>query len=1544
MLTIALAIDFFRYQWNTNQGELWLVLLPQIRADDQLAAVAALSRPDQFTYRALRRTEIADPLEPIPLPTGIDPLLRLTDDKGDVREFVIPRITGASITEPEDFAVLNRSTVDGVSSDDSKVKPVAAGPFAQSYNIALNDMARSAADAVRSQLQIGLAGGTKRLISPDVADSLGHLMVLANLPDQVIETNLHSLLGLMVRLGTKSDLAWLQSIENVEILFRKADGSLLSTDLGTTDDDKNNLKTYFSSLTPDLPAYQIEAEWAADFSKRVYAHDASTAATPVTLGGSVYHQLTPLAPDGSTLADKDALLSRLEVRPMQDGSSPTPGSVISLTFWSTVKCRLAPYRRFAGDPLRQDVLLRLSPENGEEEKFRAALTADPSAFFSALLVDSQGRLVPASALKPVDLYNLPWDDGPTVLFLGSAPQTWGVPAAAPSVLALLPVQRNGLPVTAQLVATGLEPTSPFGPRWEAPALPRLRRADFDTLLANPPLPARTGFGVYFEHDVEFDFSQSAAHIEGLLTVDYPMGAGGMNADNDYLDDLLNHNALNIFERRNGAWLHLNEDGQTYPIYNQGHDSGTPEHVFQPRRQDKVDVRRDGAIGDDPRPFLKELYERIGSNRTLSFDLEHRYGTTVDLNLRASLSTHADWPPFLPSDAQLKMPSGESLSFLHISLADPTTAEIHVDQTILDFSEVGSSPRWALNLAAWRSVAEMSQAQNIFLVGEFLRFDFNEGLNTPDPRGAIRGALRQATGITTTRWEITDPLRNLASDWLANPPTSALDPIAVPLTDISSVDDLCTCCRFSLEIVRRNGIAPPARRDWEPVRYDRSITSAANQFDEKGLKTLPATDAVERLQTYIKNLKSRAGELPPNREELDDAEVFRRVTGLGEGWIVPDGIIVADPGEVYASVVPMSFRPVARDPALGPKTGLVLVRLFEALQEVLDVSPISWAAWNLLAWRSFFDTLQANGSKIAALLGAPVSLIYPLPDPSGLPSDAAGVAASIDKLIADNDPLAVATRNWLQGALLARPALFADAKGLLINHLRSNVSDALPADLYQLHSKKNVASSLVLFDEDRITFNEAANVQEGISFVEDIDNTRYGNSFTFESYTLPTFESVIEQLQDAETPAKKTYTTARKTVPLEALVTPTGIHTDAEHKNIWLTSRAPIQDPVFVKNRVMDEDEREPVEAAAGALYSLDSILDLKPALATAGMTSGARLCARSAPWSQSLHLDDYAALVLYSVTGSEEQTSAADAFKEDEFFVFAEAADGLSRREPATPKTGMSDTFVLDFFDTIHGAGDLKSISDLASAIGTRVLDVALSILKPADAVLTPDLAGQEPLLIDAPSITVPSASPVRGAYLFQIEDAARQPGLGYFLLLAVELPIWQRYSVSVVQTRNRREFEPGSRFSPLFGQASEKVSGNAALAATRAHSLLGRPDLKLTPADRSLPLEDLIMRLVGNELNPATTAWKDFDLSVLISHHQLVNAPLAYPTKADGEGLVSRSAAPIQNNRFTGGAFGARNRIRFDLKYNDFLVDLQWRSASNLQFFRLSDCRVTFS
>jgi len=495
MLTIALAIDFFRYQWDTDQGELWLVLLPQIRADDQLAAVAALSRPDEFVYRALRRTEIADPLEPIPLPTGIDPLLRLTDDKGVVTDFIIPRSSGASITDTAAFASLNRGGIAGVSPDDSKIQPVAAGPFAQSYNLALSDMARSAPDAVSGQLQIGLAGGTKRLISPNVATGLSHLMVLAGLSDQVIETNLHSLLGLMVRLGTKSDLAWLQSIENVELLFQKADGSVLNTDLGTTDDDKTNLKTYFSSLTADLPAYQIGAEWADGFSKRVYAHDASTAATPVTLGGSVYHQLTPLAPDGRTLADKDALLSRLEVRPMQDGSSPTSGSVISVTFWSTVKCRLAPYRKFAGDPLVQDVLLQLSPESGEEEKFKAALEADSSAFFSALLVDSQGRLVPASTLKPVGVYNLPWDGGLKVLFLGAAPQTWGASGAAPSVIALLPVQRNGLPASAQLVATGLEPTDPYGRRWEAASLPLMRRADFDTLLANAS--ATDGFWCLF---------------------------------------------------------------------------------------------------------------------------------------------------------------------------------------------------------------------------------------------------------------------------------------------------------------------------------------------------------------------------------------------------------------------------------------------------------------------------------------------------------------------------------------------------------------------------------------------------------------------------------------------------------------------------------------------------------------------------------------------------------------------------------------------------------------------------------------------------------------------------------------------------------------------------------------------------------------------------------------------------------------------------------------------------------------------------------------
>lgn len=1553
MPTLAIAIDLYQFRWDTPGGELWLALLPQIRADEQLVGVAALARPEDFTYRILR-PDLTDPLEPLPLPTGLNPHLRIHRAGGVVTELVIPRRSGARITDPLLFQQLNRRPKDWVENDDSKIKPVATEPFAKAYNLALAEQLAAAPETIRGQLQIGLVGGTKRRISGLVASDLGHLMILDNPEPGVIETNLHSLLGLMVQLGTKSALAELQSIENIELVFDKEGGGDIPTDLGSVPTDTRFFTDYFSNLTSSPPNVQLGEDWSSAFATRVYANDAPTTTTAAVRGGVVYHQLTPLQPDGGQLGDKDAPLTRLEVRPETGGSPPTAGSTITMNFWSSMRCRLAPYRRFPVDPRRPNVLLRLSPEHGEEERFRAALRADPSAFFNARLVDSNNRLAPSGSLRPIGVYQFAWDGGdatPTVLFLGLAPETWGTPPAGPSVIAFIQLQRNGLPITATLRAEGLDPIDPLGPRWETTSPPLLLRADFDMVEPSPPLPARAGVGVFFERDVEFDFAQSASHIEGLLTIDYPMGGGGgSTSDDDYLDDLINHNALNIFERRSGQWVHLNPDSQTYPVYNQGHDSGAPMHVFHIRQQDRVDVpRADGAIGEDPRGFLRELYNRLGTQRSLKFDIEHRYGATLGLGMRPTLSTYADWPPFLPSDAQLKT-SREDLRLLRVSLADPTTAELHFSQAVLDWLLVTDPERWALNLAAWRAIAELSQAAEIWLAGDFRRFDVNAGLAATDSKGALVSALQRVEAITKTEWEITTEVQRLVTPWLSNPPAADPPPLLIPLTTIGSVDDLCTCCSFSLRVVRRNGVAPNARRQWTPVRYDRSITSAADQFGSEGLVVREAPDANDRLDAHLVTLKSRSGELTPTANEIADAEVFRRVTGLGGQWIVPVGIIQPDPGAIRAAIVPVSFRPVARDPALGWKTELVLTQLLAALQEVLDISPLTWAStWDHIRWRAFFEGLQVNERKVAALLAAPVGLAYPLPEPTALPNDAQDVANSISKLKDANDPLAKTMKAWLQVALLAKPALFADAKALLVNHLRSDSGSQVPADLYQLSSNKELSpdGAPPVFDTDAYTFVQAADVQDGVSFVEDLDNARYGTAFRFKSYQLPTFESVVEELQKPE--ANGSYTTARGTVPLAALVAPTGVEdlSGANRRNVWLASRAPVQDPVWVRSRVMEADEQEPIEDGEGDLFSLDSVLACRPTPAVPGQT-GVRLRVRSAAWGQSPYLDDFAALVLFSIRGNEE-TDWKQAFQEDEFFVFAEASDGLSKRRPATTPVPTADTFALDFFDVLQGATDLKSVSDLDRAVDARILDRATAMFQPAAPPSLPALDNQEPLTIVVGivgnQIEIPTDSPVRGAYLFQVEEAnPAQSNLGYFLLLAVELPIWQRHTVSMIQTRNRREFEPGSRFAEVFGQASEKVSAEAPLAATRSHNLIGRTPLHLNMTERSLPIEDLVTRLVGDELNPAGSAWKDFDLSALVSHEQLVVAPIAHPGMLDGSSMVSRSGAPITNHRFTGGAMGGNSRVTFDRTYDNFLVDLQWRSPSNLQFFRLGEYRVTFN
>ena len=102
------------------------------------------------------------------------------------------------------------------------------------------------------------------------------------------------------------------------------------------------------------------------------------------------------------------------------------------------------------------------------------------------------------------------------------------------------------------------------------------------------------------------------------------------------------------------------------------------------------------------------------------------------------------------------------------------------------------------------------------------------------------------------------------------------------------------------------------------------------------------------------------------------------------------------------------------------------------------------------------------------------------------------------------------------------------------------------------------------------------------------------------------------------------------------------------------------------------------------------------------------------------------------------------------------------------------------------------------------------------------------------------------------------------------------------------------------------------------------------------------------------TEPWRDFDLSVTLSQRQLVHLPTI-----DMQSSQRGSAEPGEQRRIQDSSFPLRNyrwgaaqlsagrearpdSIEFDPQHEDFVIDLQWTSSTNLPFFRIRQVFVT--
>ena len=129
----------------------------------------------------------------------------------------------------------------------------------------------------------------------------------------------------------------------------------------------------------------------------------------------------------------------------------------------------------------------------------------------------------------------------------------------------------------------------------------------------------------------------------------------------------------------------------------------------------------------------------------------------------------------------------------------------------------------------------------------------------------------------------------------------------------------------------------------------------------------------------------------------------------------------------------------------------------------------------------------------------------------------------------------------------------------------------------------------------------------------------------------------------------------------------------------------------------------------------------------------------------------------------------------------------------------------------------------------------------------------------------------------------------------------------------------------------------------------LARGAYPVTEIVRRLLVETGILVLDQPPGEPAF--WERFDLSVTVQHDQRTLLCGTFPNPATGEleeeeTLFSTSLFPLLNHRFRVGDTQAQEEAKtwFPGDYTDYVLDFQWSSLTNLQFFRLKGRRVRIS
>jgi hypothetical protein len=166
-------------------------------------------------------------------------------------------------------------------------------------------------------------------------------------------------------------------------------------------------------------------------------------------------------------------------------------------------------------------------------------------------------------------------------------------------------------------------------------------------------------------------------------------------------------------------------------------------------------------------------------------------------------------------------------------------------------------------------------------------------------------------------------------------------------------------------------------------------------------------------------------------------------------------------------------------------------------------------------------------------------------------------------------------------------------------------------------------------------------------------------------------------------------------------------------------------------------------------------------------------------------------------------------------------------------------------------------------------------------------------------------------------------PRTTFVLMINVRASVWKPSAIGIVHARNTRH-----AFAPDVAQVTAMVFPE------RFH----QPFLDLKGPALSLPRRPHAVREIVSAFGLADLDESQrHDISVTISHRQHRAFP-ASSAQHEQTVIAQESSFPLGNTRQVKNATAL---IEFEPDYRDFLLDVQWSSDTNLQFFRISECAV---